>query len=296
MDGTARHLLKETRAHGNDRFPLAVYHFYYPAGSHVLDTHWHPEAEFFYVVDGEVLFQLDTETFPVRAGEAVYLDGGDIHTGYARGDRGCRFEALVIDLAFLASGGFDDVQEQFVLPLMEKKKTFPRHIRPDSDGERRILDCIHRIALAQQEERSGFEALAKGYLYLALAELTAANLQVDRSGSSSSLDQVKVERLKTVIGYIQEHFQRSLRIKELADLLPMSEGQFCRFFKGMTGRTPIEYINSYRIRQATDLIRQSDRKLSDIALDTGFDNISYFSKVFRQETGMSPSDYRKRGR
>ncbi|WP_058302105.1 AraC family transcriptional regulator [Gorillibacterium timonense] len=295
MDGTARHLLKETRAHGDDRFPLAVYKLFYSAGSHVLDTHWHPEAEFFYVVEGEVLFQVDTDFFPVKAGEAVYLDGGDIHAGYARGDAGCRFEALVIDLAFLASGGFDVVQEQVVLPLIEKKRTFPRIIRPDSEGERRILDLIGTIMNAYEAESPGFEPLVKGCLYLALAELAQAGLQVDRSGGGS-LDSVKVERLKTVIGYIQEHFQRPLRIKELADLLPMSEGQFCRFFKTMTGKTPIEYINSFRIRQATELIRQTDRKLSDIALDTGFDNISYFSKVFRNETGYSPSDYRKRDR
>lgn len=293
MDRIARHLLKESRAHGDDRFPLAVYKLGHSPGRPVLDSHWHPEAEFFYVEEGEILFQVDTESFPVRAGEAVYLDGGDIHAGYASGEANCRFQALVIDLNFLASGGFDAVHEQYVLPLIDKKRTFPRIIRPESDGERHILGCLDGIMTAYETAMPGFEPLAKGYLYLALSGLATEGLAVDRSGNSGSVS-VKVERLKTVIRYIQDHFHRPLRIRELADLLPMSEGQFCRFFKAMTGKTPIQYINSYRIRQATELIRQSDRKLSDIALDTGFDNFSYFSRVFRGETGCSPSEYRKR--
>lgn len=294
MDRTARRLLKETRVHGSDRFPLAVYQFDYPAGQHVLDTHWHPEAEFFRVTAGEVLIQADTEFFPVRAGEMVYFDGGDIQAGYALGETGCSFEAIVLDLGFLAGGSFDAVQEQALLPLLQKKRTFPRVLRPDSAGERRMIAWIGEACRAARSEQPGYETAVKGYLYLALAELQASGLGTDRSGSAGGADSVKVERLKKVIGYIQDNFHRPVRIEELASLIPMSEGQFCRFFKAMTGKTPIEYVNAYRVRQAAELIRSTDRKLSDIALDTGFDNLSYFSKVFRQETGDTPSGFRKK--
>ncbi|MOA65622.1 Exoenzyme S synthesis regulatory protein ExsA [compost metagenome] len=55
----------------------------------------------------------------------------------------------------------------------------------------------------------------------------------------------------------------------------------------------MDYINSYRIRQAADLLQQSERKISDIAMEVGFDNVSYFIKVFRKAMKCSPSEFRK---
>jgi AraC-like DNA-binding protein len=73
----------------------------------------------------------------------------------------------------------------------------------------------------------------------------------------------------------------------------MSEGQFNRFFKAMTRTTPIEYLNAYRIKRAGEYLAMSDKKISAIAMDVGFDNLSYFIKVFRQTMKCTPSEYRK---
>ncbi|MNC51581.1 HTH-type transcriptional regulator CdhR [compost metagenome] len=91
---------------------------------------------------------------------------------------------------------------------------------------------------------------------------------------------------------MQAHYSRPISIRELADLIPMSEGQFCRFFKAMTRQTPIEYLNAYRITQANELLRFTDRKIADIAMEVGFGHISYFIKVYRKVMKTTPSRYR----
>ncbi|MFX5918507.1 cupin domain-containing protein, partial [Acinetobacter baumannii] len=88
------------------------------------------EAEWFYMLEGEVLFQVGTDYFPVRAGEAVYIDGGDIHAGHALGDSPCSYCAVVFDTELLASAAIDAVQERYVVPLRDKSRTFPRHLKP----------------------------------------------------------------------------------------------------------------------------------------------------------------------
>lgn len=96
MDRTTQSLLKENRVHGDSMFPLAAYWIELPSGTHVLDTHWHEEAEFFMLLEGEILFQVDTEYFPLRAGEAVFIESGDIHAAYVLNeDTPCKFCALV---------------------------------------------------------------------------------------------------------------------------------------------------------------------------------------------------------
>lgn len=293
MDQTTRHSLKEDRLHGNNMFPLAAYWIERDEpGAPILDCHWHAEAEFFCVLEGEVLFQVDTDYFPVRAGEAVFIDGGDIHAGHALNDSTCKYCAIVFDTHMLASGSFDAVQEKYVTPLLEKKRTFPRHITSATDWERSLLSHLQGMMEAYDKQQSGYEIAIKGRLYFMLHEICSGQRFVNRSETNNA-DSTKIERLKTVILYMQHNFHRPIRIAELADQIPMSEGQFCRFFKTMTRQTPIEYLNAYRIRQATELLLEPERKISAIAFDVGFEHISYFVKVFRKTMKCTPSQFRK---
>ncbi|MDO3680541.1 helix-turn-helix transcriptional regulator [Paenibacillus ehimensis] len=291
MERALRQSLKESQQHGNERFPFGVYWYQFAPGAHVVDSHWHKESEIFYCIDGEVLFQVDTEYIPVRAGEAVFIDGGDIHTGHARGGQGCSFCAMVFDFAMLASAQYDAMQEGLIVPFQERKAVFPRLINPENDPG--LLAHIRQMISLSRQPPPGYQAAMKGHLYLMLYEAAASGRLVNRSRSGAA-DTARTERLKKVIVYIQHHYHRPIRLGELADLIPMSEGQFCRFFKSMTGQTPVDYINSYRVRQAAELLRQPHKKISDIALDVGFDHISYFVRVFRKTMRCTPSEYRKK--
>lgn len=292
MDRTSQRLLKEDRVHGDVMFPLAAYWVDLPAGAHVLDTHWHEEAEFFMLVEGEILFQVDTDYFPLRAGEAVFIESGDIHAAYVLNESPCKFFAIVFHPDLLASAQYDTIQQNTILPLQEKRQSFPRHIKPDIPWQQELLRHLERMMEAYDTKMPGYEAFMKGSLFIMLSQIAVDGRSVNRSQSDDA-DTTKINRLKKIILYIQENYRDPIRTHDLSDLIPMSEGQFCRFFKAMTRKTPVDYINSYRIRQAADLLQQSERKISDIALEVGFDNVSYFIKVFRKAMKCSPSEFRK---
>ncbi len=284
--------LKETRRHGDAMFPLGVYEIALPGGAHVLDTHWHEEAEFFMLLEGDILFQTGTEVFPLRAGEAAFIDPGDIHAAYPADDRPCRFCAIVFHPDLIASAQYDAVQQSAVLPLREKRRTFPRVLRPAVPWQRELLDTLGRIAALYGEQPSGFRIRLKAAL-LELLALLAPDGRADNRSETGEADSAKLNRLKTVLLHIQERYAEPLRVAELAGLVHMSEGQFSRFFKAMTRKTPVEYINDYRVARAAEALRGGERKISDIALDAGFDNVSYFIKVFRRAMGCSPSEFRR---
>lgn len=290
MDANTRERLRENRTHGSSRFPLMVYRMDIQPGEPVLECHWHDEAELFYMAEGEALFQAEAGYFPIRSGEAVFLDGGDIHAAFPLNGAACVYYAIVLDLRLLESFSYDDVQEFAVSPLRERTRTFPRHIVPDAEWKRELLRLALCIIRACEAGASGFQTAVKGYLYLMLALLAEEGRAADRS--FSKVEAARSERLKTVLLYMQEHYDRPLKIKELAGLIPMSEGQFCRFFKSMTRQTPVEYLNAYRIKRSAELLRQTDRKISDIALEVGFEHISYFIKMFRRVMKVTPSQYR----
>lgn len=292
MDRTSQRLLKEDREHGDAMFPLAAYWIELPAGAHVLDTHWHEEAEFFLLLEGEILFQVDTDYFTLRPGEAVFIESGDIHAAYALADTPCRFCALVFHPDLLASAQYDTIQQTVILPLQEKRQSFPRHLTASVPWQADLLLHLNHMMKAYEQQLPGFESFIKGTLLIMLSQIALPGRSVNHSPSEGA-DNTKADRLKKAILYIQDHYQEPIRTRDLAGLIPMSEGQFCRFFKSMTRKTPVDYINSYRVRQAAALLQQSDRKISDIAMDVGFDNVSYFIKVFRKAMNCSPSEFRR---
>lgn len=291
MDQSIRLSLKESQMHGDESFPFGAYWYDFAPGAHVVDSHWHKEYEIFTVLEGEVLFQIDTEYIPVKSGESLFIDGGDIHTGHAQGSRGCRFCALVFDAGMLTSANYDVIQDRIVLPFQERKATLPRLITPDDHAK--LSAYIAEMISLSTTRPPGFEAAIKGHLFLMLSEAAAGGSLCNRSRTDAA-DMYRAERLKKVIVHIQAHYQQPIRLSELADLIPMSEGQFCRFFKSMTGQTPVDYMNSYRVRQAVELLRQPEQKISDIAMDVGFGHISYFVRVFRKFMNCTPSEFRKK--
>ncbi|MFC7678469.1 helix-turn-helix domain-containing protein [Paenibacillus sp. GCM10028914] len=291
MDQSIRLSLKERQMHGDESFPFGAYWYDFAPGAHVVDTHWHKECEIFTVLDGEVLFQIDTEYISLKAGDSLFIDGGDIHTGHAKGSQGCRFCALVFDAGMLTSANYDLIQDQLVLPFQERKATLPRLISPEYHGE--LSAHISEMISLSTTRPPGYEAAIKGHLFLMLSKAAAGGLLCNRSRTDSA-DMSRTERLKKVIAYIQTHYPQPIRLSELADLIPMSEGQFSRFFKSMTGQTPVDYMNSYRVRQAVELLRQPEYKISDIAMDVGFGHISYFVRVFRKFMNCTPSEFRKK--
>ncbi|WP_127533755.1 helix-turn-helix transcriptional regulator [Paenibacillus kobensis] len=292
MDLYTKHNLREDRLHGDAMLPLAAYWIDREAGESILDMHWHQEAEFFCVLEGEVLFLVDTDYFVVRAGEAVYIDGGDIHAGHSSNGSACRYCAIVFDARWLASADYDAVQAGFIAPLLDKRAALPRHIRPGTEWSDAVMAHLRAVITAYEQQPTGYEAALKGRLLLLFSEIAAAGEWRKRTAANAG-ELAKVERLKSVIEYIQHHYDRPVRIRELADLVPMSEGQFIRWFKSMTRTTPIDYLNGYRVRQAAELLRSTDRKISDIALEVGFDHVSYFIKMFRRQIKTTPSEYRK---
>lgn len=284
---------KENRFHGNERFPLAPYWLQIDPNQLVVELHWHEEAEFFYVLEGAALVQIGTNYYPTRAGEAVFIPGGDIHAAYPLGETGCSFFAVVFNMNILRSGINDVVQNDYILPLIEGSKSLPLHYSNHQNGEQVIPANLEVIMQALAQKDLGHELTVKAHLYLILANIASHNRWVIRHTASLAVTN-RIDSLKTVLNYIGISYMNRITIKDMASLIFMSEGHFCRFFKAMVRQTPIEYINSFRINKAADIIQHTDRKILDIAMEVGFDNLSYFIKKFRDQMNYTPAEYRQR--
>lgn len=97
--------------------------------------------------------------------------------------------------------------------------------------------------------------------------------------------------VKDIVAYIEEHYNESLSLDDLSERFYINKNYLCNIFKSETGNTIIEYMTNLRIEHAKQLIRISNQNLFQIASNVGYNNYSYFGKVFKKNTGISPNEY-----
>lgn len=285
-------LLKEERRHGSPIYPVSLYEITCSPEHPLLDLHWHDELEFLLVTEGRASFRVDANDYELNAGEAIFVNSGLLHSGYVIGDEPCSFVAVVFHSSLFGNGSIDYLFDQYIVPLIQESLLLPVHIKRLSESEIELLDTLHRIAKANRETRLASEMEIKGLLFYCLSRIIG--LSEPATGPRREHDGGRIERLKAVIAYIERHYEDPITLRQLADVACMSESYFCRFFKKITTKSPVEYMNGYRVQQAAARLRETNDKMMEIALDVGFNSLSYFNVVFRQRYGCTPSEYRRR--
>ena len=100
------------------------------------------------------------------------------------------------------------------------------------------------------------------------------------------------KRILTIHDYLMKNYRESIDLKQIASLVSMAEGSLCRFFKMHVGITIFEYLNQIKIEFACNLLMDNNLSILDVAIDSGFNNLSHFNKQFKLITGVTPKDYR----
>ena len=131
--------------------------------------------------------------------------------------------------------------------------------------------------------------LSKGVFNL---EETLAHLDAALARKRALSDEAQ-RLVRQAMVYIQEHYAEPLSRQEIAVHVGLSDDYLTSCFHKELGLTPVAYLNRYRVQQARQLLKNTHKSITEIALDVGFSSSSYFSRIFRRETGMSPEAYRR---
>ncbi len=131
---------------------------------------------------------------------------------------------------------------------------------------------------------------------LALSELIIRLMQTEARFLLTEHTQVYASqsRLAHIIQFIREHLSAQLTIHQLSQKACMSQTNFFRSFKNELGISPVDFINNERISAAKNLLKQAHVSIYDIAASCGFNNVSYFNKMFKRQTGLTPTEFRKK--
>lgn len=272
--------LYEDKRHGTIDFPFELYCVNKNYPRYEMPFHWHIEYEMIFVKKGRLKLILDGKSFCVNEGESAFISGGVVHGGFPEE---CEYFCIVFDLASL----FKDVA--LCSKSIAEFLTNTDYFTGVYSSKTKQTQTVCKILSFMQTREKGYDLNVIGLLW----ELLGVFISSPNERSIQLNDKIQIQKLKNVLSYIRKNIDKNITLEELAQVSGMSPRYFCRVFKSMTGRTPIEYVNYYRVETASQMLIATGESITEIALNCGFNDMSYFSKTFKKFKGISPSKFRQ---
>lgn len=281
---------REISAHGTPLFPAACYHD--NLAVETVPWHWHEELEALVVTEGCAHVLAGAEKWTVRAGEGVFVNAGVLHAVRDAEATACRLHSVVFHPR-LVGGGLDSVfWQKYLTPLMKDASRDSVRFDATTEWGRALNAAVEAAWQACASELPGYEFTARA----ALSEMVFL-LSEHRPGERSRPSEKTLrdaERIKTMLQYVAEHYSGELTTAQIARSAMISSSECLRCFHNTIGATPMQYVKLFRVQTAAALLTTTGRRIADIGAQCGFQEMSYFSKAFRQAYGCTPSEYRGR--
>lgn len=283
--------LKDMFIHGTPQIPLQIYNQHYPFGGLAVPYHWHREIELIYIEEGCLDMTINTDTHRVYEGEFFCINSQELHQLCSIGSQSSVHHALVFSPDILGFDYWDKAQNEYINPLLGSQCLLPQTIYTEERYGQKIVEIFKEILGLYERKEPGWYLSVKGCIYQILGILAREELFAAVTEDVIGYNR-KIERAKRALAYIHSHYTEKIYLSELAQVMQMNPQYFCRFFKSIFQKTPIEYINHYRITQAVKLMQEKDLSILEVCLCCGFESPSYFISLFKKQIGMTPDEYR----
>jgi AraC-like DNA-binding protein len=251
--------------------------------------HKHGGFEINYFLEGSAQYLIGGRRYGCRAGDIVMIGNEETHRAYDGDD--ALILVLLLRPDLLVDVGRPGWETKFLTPFWGIGRELPHLLPAGAPGAAALAAHLEAAERESRERGNSYRLMVKVHLLAFAAELTRLFGIPDNSTLMGT--GALAGKFAPVLEHIERHLARPIKVDELAALANLSVSQFDRAFKRVYGLSPIEALMRARVVQAARLIAETDTKVIDAALATGFASMSHFIKCFRRYTGQVPRDYRR---
>ena len=306
--------LKENRPHGTPENPFSQYHIRDVKRAFQIPVHWHDELEIIYVKRGKLHVTISGENYIGEPKEAFVVSPGSLHfMGSPTGE--VDYYTFLFPLEYISFQTDDLMEKTIISPLKRgrlmikpqingiaediceqlieindlmsglKRRTSENSKNRESrkDIENQKSDQPHNITVAKINTQ--FETKITLIKFIQKMWQSGLILENDANGTNTTE--------KEMITYIRQNYTKEISLREFGSQFHLSEKYISRYFKEHFHITLSQYINHLRLEHARQLLQESTVPVTEVALQSGFQNVSYFIRCFKKMYGVSPLKYRK---
>lgn len=282
----------ETVSHGDIVFPYNTYLCSIPLDFPCVPLHWHDEMELIYIKKGIGRITVDFREYKVTGPSLVLILPGQLHSIDPFNEEAMEYENIIFSPNMLVSRQNDVTATDFLLPLITGKITVPTVFTPVYPYYEDIIAPIDACDEICKTKPQGYELYVKSQLFQFFFILDNRCRNLTTTGKNKKT----LDKMKIVLKYIENNYMQKITIGDIAAAVGFSESHFMRYFKETMGTSFVEYLRDYRLTIASRLLTSSDSSILNIAAETGFENLSYFNRVFKEKYKMTPRQFRKESR
>ena len=248
--------------------------------------HYHPEIELVYINGGAGKRRIGSHISYYTDGDLILIGSNLPHCGFTDKFTGNKNEILVqMKTDFLGETFFNIPEMKKIRNLFEVAKGGIAF----SGRTKKILgDNMEEL-----ENQSDFERILSILHILNELALSDEFKVLNAEGFSLETEVKDNDRINIIFNYVKNNFQEDIPLTEIADMVSMTVPSFCRYFKKITKKTFVQFVNERRLVHASKLLTEQTMSISEVCFECGFNNFSHFNKSFKAFTGQNPSEYRK---
>ncbi|HHX62762.1 MAG TPA: AraC family transcriptional regulator [Epulopiscium sp.] len=255
--------------------------------------HWHTSVELLYFLQDSATVCVGSNYYKVKSGDLIIINAGEVHSvsGYKGGTPTHFVLKILPELLYISQN--DSFDANYLLPFTISGFTQHRLISKDHLHGSQVVPLMNEIYSEFNTKQFGYELSIQAnintiFLWI-LRYWQSQGMQIEQLFLQNSQDYT---RLKTLFKYVQNHYHEPIHVADMADLCNMNYSYFSRYFKKLTGKTFVEYVNYIRLTEAEKLLLTTNLNVTQIAFATGFSSASYFIKIFKKQKGLSPNKMR----
>ncbi|MDO4273380.1 MAG: AraC family transcriptional regulator [Eubacteriales bacterium] len=251
--------------------------------------HWHEDLEMIRVLNGRMNYHINGKKILLEENECLMVNSRQMHYGYSHNHENCTFTCILFHPQLFT--GSMAVYEKYVKPYTENPGLEYLYFYINHPLHKEILGHLDTIASLKSIGLPGYEMAITGNMNLLWSKLLSeAVLTLPEQRTQGATD-LMIQ--KDMVSFIHQHYAEKILLSDIAAAGNVSRSKCCIIFNHYLQQTPIDFLNHYRLEVSCNLLRNTDLNITDIAFSCGFNHLSYYSKIFMNSYGYTPSQFRK---
>lgn len=278
--------LKENKPHGTKDDPFSTYHIENAGRSFQIPVHWHDEFEIIYVRNGFLTVSISGESYIGKTGDAFVVSPGNLHLMGSQSGT-VDYYTFLFPLKYISFRTDDMLDEKLLEPLNSGHLMICPRVKDTAKELCEQLIEIYEAKNDESESKITTQVRTKIILLQFILEMWKKGFVIENDTSGRNT----VE--KEMVSYIQQNFTGKISLREFGEQFHLSEKYISRYFKEHFHITLSQYVTYLRLEHAKQLLQDTDIPVTDVAMQSGYQNVSYFIRSFQKAYAVSPLKYRK---
>jgi len=251
--------------------------------------HWHTDIEYLKVTRGHMSYFVNGEIITIKENDAVIVNSKQMHYGFSGDKTDSRYYCVLFKPEIISNT--DEIKVKYIDPIITGNHISFIYLNAEEASDAEIIHIFDEIYKIGNEKQDAYEMHLVSQLnyfwylfYHRLKEhVSFAPLTVD--------DDLKLQ--KQMVEFIYQNYQDKITLNDIAQAGEICRSKCCKIFKKYLSKSPIDFLNTYRLEVSMTLLMNSSFNITEVAFLCGFHNPSYFTENFTRYKGCSPSEYRK---